>query len=151
MFCVIMQPHRKQVPPVAKLKRYTFWVICVTWRLSNMRIWSYYVCWLISLWDPVECIRWDHPIPKTHRKAGTKYRKVGHAKILTGSLYKSHFEAHEAATFKTDNESVPEAYPARRIKKSKRKRSPSNTCTEPQGVKTVKQLGNTAAENMICS
>ena len=51
-------------------------------------------------------------------------------------------------------QSVPEAYQART---KKPKRWPTNSCTEPQGTKTVKQLGNTAndyvnrtAKNPIC-
>ena len=56
--------------------------------------------------------------------------------------YSLQLEAREAITSKTDLKSVPEAYQARRTKKSKTKRSPTNTCTEPQGIKTVKQLEN---------
>ena len=77
------------------------------------------------------------PSPKPHRKAATKNRKVAHAKILTGSLHKLQLEAREAFTSKTDLKSVPEACQAR-TKKPKRKRSPTNSCTEPQGTKIVK-------------
>ena len=42
------------------------------------------------------------PSPKPHRKAGTKYRRVAHGKILTGSVHKSQLEAgEEAVTSKT--------------------------------------------------
>ena len=71
-----------------------------------------------------------------------------HAKTLTG-LHNSQLEAHEAVTSKTDLKWVPESYQAR-IKKPKRKQN--------QGTKTLKQLGNTAsddvnraAENPTCS
>ena len=85
---------------------------------------------------------------------GTKKRKVAFAKILTRFLHKAQLEARETVT---DLKSVPEAYQAT-TKKHKRKRSSTNSCTEPQGTKTVNQLGNTAredvnraAENRICS
>ena len=70
------------------------------------------------------------PSPKPHRKAGSKKRKVTHAKPLTGFVHKSQLEAREAVTSKTNAKSVPEAYQAR-TKKPKRKRSPTNSCTEP--------------------
>ena len=73
--------------------------------------------------------------PKTQRKVGTKKRMVAHAEILTGFLRNSQLEASEAVTCKTDPKSVPEAYLAR-TKKPKRKRLPTNSCTEPQGTKT---------------
>ena len=71
------------------------------------------------------------PSPKPHRKAGSKKRKVAHDKILTGSFHQTQLEVGEAVTSKTDLKSVPEAYEAS-AKKPKRKRSPTNSCTEPR-------------------
>ena len=72
-------------------------------------------------------------------------KKVARAKILTRFLHKSQLEARETVTSKIDLKLVPEAYQAR-TKKPKRKRSPIDSCTESQGTKTVKQIGNTASD-----
>ena len=88
-------------------------------------------------------------ITKAHRKAGTKNRKVGRGDIITGLFHKSQLEARKAFTPKTNDKSVPETYQAR-TKKAKRKRSSTNSCTEPQGTKTVKQLGNARACVFAC-
>ena len=74
--------------------------------------------------------------PKTHKKAGNKKKKVVHAEILTGSLHKSQLEAPEVVTSKTHYKLALEAHQAR-TKKPKRKRSPTNSCTEPQGTRIV--------------
>ena len=84
------------------------------------------------------------PYPKIYSKVGTKTRKMAHGKILTGSLHDSQLEAREAVIAKKNVKSVPEAYQAR-TKKPNRKKSSTNSCTEPQGTRTVKQSGNTAS------
>ena len=62
-------------------------------------------------------------------------------------LKSSQLEASEAVTSKTNYQSISEGCKARR-KNPKSKRSSTNSCTEPQGTKTVDQLGNTASDNV---
>ena len=80
--------------------------------------------------------------PKAHRKTGTKKRNVTHAKLLTGPLV-YHNLKH-----------VKPLHPRRQYqkltkltrKKSERKRSSTNSCTQTQGTKTAKQSGNNASD-----
>ena len=68
-------------------------------------------------------------------------------KTTARSLHNSQLEAREAVTSKTNYKSISEAYQAR-TKKPKRKRSSTNnSCTEPQGTKTLQQLRNTASDD----
>ena len=157
MLCVIMQPHRINVPPVAE-KEVTYLLgIMGHLDIKVIRAYAHIMCAdqyrNINQSSAFEMIMSS---TKPQRKAGTKKRQVAHATIFTGSVHKTQLEAREAVTSKTDLNSVPEAYHSI-TKNPKRKRSPTNSCTEPQGTKTVNQLGNTAsdcvnrtAKNPIC-
>ena len=88
----------------------------------------------------------SYPKPHGKKETNSNTRQMTHAKILRGSLHNSQFEAHEVATSKTKYKSVSEAYEAG-TNKPKRKQSSTNSCTEPQGTKSVKPLGKTASNH----
>ena len=145
-----MQPHRINVPLVAKRE-----VIHLLSYMSHLKLMQYEYMLILPLLINITVISSRVPYPKFDRKARSQKRKPAHAEILTGSLHKSQLESREAVTSKTHYKTASEAHQAR-TKKHKRKRSSTNSCTEPQG-KDFKQIGNTAnddvnraTENLLC-